>query len=236
MTLQDLNRGTTQRHFRLRRWTGNSYTPYKRSGPWFSMPSLTIRLSWSACGPQTPRWQTWLSTCPKTLMFYFCHWMRLLLRMRFGWGRWSIALRRALTGKLKAHIKLIIMHDGNLICMKVITDHGLTGHKSFHGVCPQYTFFKVPLKDARFRINCFFDFAHRGKDVLSRLHFSPVPVFALGNWIPKVLYSWGCTGHNCGLAQAVFTSTGSFYSGALLFFIAFGRRQQGRNKLFCIIL
>ncbi|KAG5271644.1 hypothetical protein AALO_G00182310 [Alosa alosa] len=48
--------------------------------------------------------------------------------------------------------------------------------------------------------------SHRGKDVLSRLHFSPVPVFALGNWIPKVLYSWGCSGHNCGLAQAVFTS------------------------------
>lgn len=45
------------------------------------------------------------------------------------------------------------------------------------------------------------------KDILSRLHFSPVPVFALGNWIPEVLYSWGCTGHNCGLSQAVFTSS-----------------------------
>ncbi|MCI4391219.1 hypothetical protein PGIGA_G00131600 [Pangasianodon gigas] len=48
--------------------------------------------------------------------------------------------------------------------------------------------------------------AHRGKEILSRLHFSPIPVYALGNWIPRVLYSWGCGGHNCGLAQAVFTS------------------------------
>ncbi|KAF3692333.1 hypothetical protein EXN66_Car008009 [Channa argus] len=46
------------------------------------------------------------------------------------------------------------------------------------------------------------------KDVLSRLHFSPVPVFALGNWIPSLLYCWGCTGHNCGLSQAVFTCEG----------------------------
>ncbi|KAG9345206.1 hypothetical protein JZ751_009751 [Albula glossodonta] len=48
--------------------------------------------------------------------------------------------------------------------------------------------------------------SHR-KDVLSRLHISPVPVYALGNWIPNVLYSWGCSGHNCGLAQVAFTST-----------------------------
>ncbi|KAI1886130.1 hypothetical protein AGOR_G00210840 [Albula goreensis] len=48
--------------------------------------------------------------------------------------------------------------------------------------------------------------SHR-KDVLSRLHVSPVPVYALGNWIPNVLYSWGCSGHNCGLAQVAFTST-----------------------------
>ncbi|KAJ8290645.1 hypothetical protein GJAV_G00015780 [Gymnothorax javanicus] len=47
---------------------------------------------------------------------------------------------------------------------------------------------------------------HR-KDVLSRLHISPIPVHALGNWIPRVLYSWGCTGHNCGLAQVVFSSS-----------------------------
>lgn len=45
------------------------------------------------------------------------------------------------------------------------------------------------------------------RDVLSRLHFSPVPVFALGNWIPAVLNSWGCTTHNCGLSQTVFTSS-----------------------------
>ncbi|KAM9724273.1 uncharacterized protein ACNS7B_019404 [Menidia menidia] len=46
------------------------------------------------------------------------------------------------------------------------------------------------------------------KEVLTRLHFSPVPAFALGNWIPGVLHSWGCRGHNCGLSQAVFTSYG----------------------------
>uniref|UniRef100_A0A8P4KGC4 Si:dkey-256h2.1 n=1 Tax=Dicentrarchus labrax TaxID=13489 RepID=A0A8P4KGC4_DICLA len=49
---------------------------------------------------------------------------------------------------------------------------------------------------------------HRKKEVLSRLHFSPVPVFALGNWIPAVFYYWSCTSRNCVLAQAVFTSEG----------------------------
>ncbi|KAK2845044.1 hypothetical protein Q5P01_011703 [Channa striata] len=49
---------------------------------------------------------------------------------------------------------------------------------------------------------------HSKKEVLSRLHFSPVPVFALGNWIPNVLYYWGCMEHNCGLSQAVFTCQG----------------------------
>ncbi|XP_063054306.1 uncharacterized protein si:dkey-256h2.1 [Engraulis encrasicolus] len=49
--------------------------------------------------------------------------------------------------------------------------------------------------------------SQRGKEVISRLHFSPIPAFALGTWIPKILYSWGCSDHNCGLAQAVFTST-----------------------------
>uniref|UniRef100_A0A3Q3VQB7 Peptide-N-glycosidase F N-terminal domain-containing protein n=1 Tax=Mola mola TaxID=94237 RepID=A0A3Q3VQB7_MOLML len=48
----------------------------------------------------------------------------------------------------------------------------------------------------------------RKKEVLSRLHFSPVPVFALGNWIPFVLYYWGCVSRNCVLAQAVFSSEG----------------------------
>eukprot|EP00066_Takifugu_rubripes_P014169 XP_011603435.1 PREDICTED: uncharacterized protein LOC101063950 [Takifugu rubripes] len=44
------------------------------------------------------------------------------------------------------------------------------------------------------------------KEVLSRLHFCPLPVFSLGNWIPLVLYSWGCVSRGCGLTQAVFTS------------------------------
>ncbi|XP_030225246.1 uncharacterized protein si:dkey-256h2.1 isoform X1 [Gadus morhua] len=47
---------------------------------------------------------------------------------------------------------------------------------------------------------------HGREEVLSRLHFSPLPVFALGNWIPAVLYSWVCTRPRCGLAQAAFTS------------------------------
>ncbi|XP_072109517.1 uncharacterized protein [Mobula birostris] len=46
----------------------------------------------------------------------------------------------------------------------------------------------------------------RIKDLLSRLHFVPVPVFALGNWIPAVFYSWRCQGLNCGFPQVVFTS------------------------------
>ncbi|KAG7282946.1 hypothetical protein CRUP_028463 [Coryphaenoides rupestris] len=49
---------------------------------------------------------------------------------------------------------------------------------------------------------------HGREEVMSRLHFSPLPVFALGNWIPGVLNSWGCTRPKCGLAQAVFTSEG----------------------------
>ncbi|KAG7474349.1 Peptide-N4-N-acetyl-beta-D-glucosaminylasparagine amidase F [Solea senegalensis] len=44
---------------------------------------------------------------------------------------------------------------------------------------------------------------HSKKEVLSRIHISPVPVFSLGNWIPYVLYNWG---RKHGLAQAVFTS------------------------------
>ncbi len=43
------------------------------------------------------------------------------------------------------------------------------------------------------------------KEVMSRLHFSPVPVFMLGNWIPSVLYYWGGASR---YAQAVFTSEG----------------------------
>ncbi|XP_069769783.1 uncharacterized protein [Narcine bancroftii] len=47
------------------------------------------------------------------------------------------------------------------------------------------------------------------KDLLSRLHFVPIPVFALGNWIPAVFYSWRCQGKNCGLSQVLFTSSES---------------------------
>ncbi|KAA8591878.1 hypothetical protein FQN60_017252 [Etheostoma spectabile] len=46
----------------------------------------------------------------------------------------------------------------------------------------------------------------RNKEVLSRLHFSPVPVFALGNWIPNVLYYWRCRARGCVFSQAVFKS------------------------------
>ncbi|CAL8248696.1 unnamed protein product [Lota lota] len=49
---------------------------------------------------------------------------------------------------------------------------------------------------------------HGREEVMSRLHFSPLPVFTLGNWIPAVLNNWGCTRHKCGLAQAAFTSEG----------------------------
>lgn len=43
------------------------------------------------------------------------------------------------------------------------------------------------------------------KEVLSRLHFSPVPLFMLGNWIPSVLYYWAGASR---YAQAVFKSEG----------------------------
>ncbi|XP_031135328.1 uncharacterized protein LOC116036042 isoform X1 [Sander lucioperca] len=46
------------------------------------------------------------------------------------------------------------------------------------------------------------------KEVMSRLHFSPVPVFALGNWIPNVLYYWRCRARGCVFSQAVFKSKG----------------------------
>uniref|UniRef100_UPI00398F59E3 uncharacterized protein n=1 Tax=Pristiophorus japonicus TaxID=55135 RepID=UPI00398F59E3 len=46
----------------------------------------------------------------------------------------------------------------------------------------------------------------RFKNLLSQLHFVPIPVYALGNWIPAIFYSWRCQEHNCGLSQAVFTS------------------------------
>ncbi|XP_038566528.1 uncharacterized protein si:dkey-256h2.1 [Micropterus salmoides] len=46
---------------------------------------------------------------------------------------------------------------------------------------------------------------HSKKEVLSRLHFCPMPVFTLGNWIPNVFYYWGVASR---LSQAVFTSEG----------------------------
>ncbi|KAM7427339.1 hypothetical protein ABFA07_021507 [Porites harrisoni] len=38
---------------------------------------------------------------------------------------------------------------------------------------------------------------------LSRVHFAVFPVSTLGNWIPRVLSQWYCSGHNCGLDQIV---------------------------------
>lgn len=48
------------------------------------------------------------------------------------------------------------------------------------------------------------------KEVLSRLHFSPVPVFHLGNWIPQVFYYWGSVARNYVLAQVSFTFNGKW--------------------------
>lgn len=50
--------------------------------------------------------------------------------------------------------------------------------------------------------------AHSKKEVLSRLHFSPVPVFNLGNWISQVFYYWGSVSRNYVLSQVSFTSEG----------------------------
>lgn len=38
---------------------------------------------------------------------------------------------------------------------------------------------------------------------LSRVHIATFPVFTLGNWIPRVLSQWYCSGHGCGFAQIV---------------------------------
>lgn len=37
----------------------------------------------------------------------------------------------------------------------------------------------------------------------SRVHFAVFPVSTLGNWIPRVLSQWYCSGHGCGLNQIV---------------------------------
>ncbi|XP_078454085.1 uncharacterized protein LOC144720862 [Lampetra planeri] len=51
--------------------------------------------------------------------------------------------------------------------------------------------------------------AHSGRwDLQKRIHYVPVQVSSLGNWIPSLLYEWQCDDHNCGLAQVVFHCTG----------------------------
>ena len=35
------------------------------------------------------------------------------------------------------------------------------------------------------------------------LHFIRLPVSQSGNWIPRVLSQWYCSGHGCGLDQLV---------------------------------
>ena len=37
----------------------------------------------------------------------------------------------------------------------------------------------------------------------SRMHFATFPVSSLGNWIPRVLSQWYCSGHGCGFDQIV---------------------------------
>ena len=36
-----------------------------------------------------------------------------------------------------------------------------------------------------------------------QVHFTVFPVFTLGNWIPRVLSQWYCSGHGCGFDQIV---------------------------------
>ena len=36
-----------------------------------------------------------------------------------------------------------------------------------------------------------------------RVHFATFPVSTLGNWIPRVLSQWYCSGHGCGFDQIV---------------------------------
>lgn len=38
---------------------------------------------------------------------------------------------------------------------------------------------------------------------ISRLYFATFPVSTLGNWIPRVLSQWYCSGHGCGFDQIV---------------------------------
>ncbi|TMS10882.1 hypothetical protein E3U43_019875 [Larimichthys crocea] len=46
---------------------------------------------------------------------------------------------------------------------------------------------------------------HSKTEILSRLHFCPVSIFYLGNWIPSVFYHWSSGSR---ISQAVFTSEG----------------------------
>ena len=38
---------------------------------------------------------------------------------------------------------------------------------------------------------------------LPRMYFATFPVSTLGNWIPRVLSQWYCSGHGCGFDQIV---------------------------------
>ena len=38
---------------------------------------------------------------------------------------------------------------------------------------------------------------------ISRMYFATFPVSTLGNWIPRVLSQWYCSGHGCGFDQIV---------------------------------
>uniref|UniRef100_UPI00358E1F49 uncharacterized protein n=1 Tax=Myxine glutinosa TaxID=7769 RepID=UPI00358E1F49 len=44
-------------------------------------------------------------------------------------------------------------------------------------------------------------------DLRKRIHYVPLPVYDLGNWIPALLYEWMCYDHGCDLDQAVFQSS-----------------------------
>uniref|UniRef100_A0A8C4QFQ0 Si:dkey-256h2.1 n=1 Tax=Eptatretus burgeri TaxID=7764 RepID=A0A8C4QFQ0_EPTBU len=44
-------------------------------------------------------------------------------------------------------------------------------------------------------------------EILNLIHYVPLPVYDLGNWIPSLLYEWTCYDHGCDLDQAVFQSS-----------------------------
>ena len=59
-----------------------------------------------------------------------------------------------------------------------------------------------------------------------RLHFTSLPVYKFGNWIPYAIMHWPCFGNGCALAQVVVKSTeegmGSLFS--------FPRSEDGRRE------